>query len=52
MAQSQNAPARPPGPDPALKRLEPFLGTWEINMEVQLVSPSLPGRMGASLAGA
>jgi hypothetical protein len=52
MAQSQNAPARPPGPDPALKRLEPFLGTWEINMEAQPVSPSLPGRMWASLAGA
>jgi hypothetical protein len=39
MAQNQNPPARPPGPDPALKRLERFVGTWEINMEAQLVSP-------------
>jgi hypothetical protein len=51
MARNQNPPAMPPGPDPALKRLERFVGTWEINMEAQLVSPSLPGRMWASLLG-
>ena len=31
MAQDQDALAmQPPGPDPALKRLERFLGTWQI----------------------
>jgi Protein of unknown function (DUF1579) len=32
MAQNQDppAPTMPPGPDPALKRLERFVGTWEI----------------------
>ena len=32
MAQNQDtpAPALPPGPDPALKRLERFVGTWKV----------------------
>jgi hypothetical protein len=30
MAQNQNPPALPPGPDPALKRLERFVGTWKV----------------------
>jgi hypothetical protein len=32
MAQHQNpsASALPPGPDPARKRLERFVGTWQI----------------------
>jgi hypothetical protein len=31
MAQTQDAQAmQPPRPDPALKRLERFVGTWEI----------------------
>ena len=32
MAQNQDtqAPALPPGPDPALKRLERFVGTWDM----------------------
>jgi hypothetical protein len=32
MAQNQGAqaPALPPGPDPALKRLERFVGTWNV----------------------
>jgi hypothetical protein len=32
MAQNQDppAPTMPPGPDPALKRLERFVGTWQI----------------------
>jgi hypothetical protein len=30
MGENQGALAMPPGPDPALKRLEMFVGTWEM----------------------
>jgi Protein of unknown function (DUF1579) len=30
MVQDQDAPAMPPRPDPALKRLERFVGTWDM----------------------
>jgi hypothetical protein len=30
MVQNQDAPALPPRPDPALKRLERFVGTWDM----------------------
>ncbi len=30
MSEEQTQPQQPPGPDPALGRLEPFVGTWSI----------------------
>jgi hypothetical protein len=41
MAQHQDppAPALPPGPDPALKRLERFVGTWNVTGRLVATTP-------------
>ena len=50
MAQNQDAPARqPPGPGPALKRVEPFAGSWQITRRT-LDSTQDNARCGGSLA--
>ena len=36
MAQDEDAQAMPPGPDPALKRLDKFVGTWNVKIVVRL----------------
>jgi hypothetical protein len=30
MSDDTASPHQPPGPDPALKRLDPFMGTWDM----------------------